>query len=206
MTTWIKPVDKRVKRSQRLLQDALLTLLETKPFQKINISEITNLAGVARTTFYAHFNSKENLLLSCIDNIFDAFFEQLRERDLYLGKRDPIHQIPLLLAQEWKKNREILERIRSANVDFLILTRIREIISLYYSEESRLVIGTSPNSILEKYLQAYVAAATHAILIQWTDNGMKETPEAIAILMIKLYQKEILDNIRQNLDPTLFQS
>ena len=42
--------------------EALLLLMEKKSFEKITIGEITNKAGVNRSSYYRHFNMKEDLL------------------------------------------------------------------------------------------------------------------------------------------------
>jgi AcrR family transcriptional regulator len=54
--------DPRVARSRQLLTQALVSLLETMPFQSIAVSDITRQARVNRSTFYAHFVDKYDLL------------------------------------------------------------------------------------------------------------------------------------------------
>ena len=70
-------VDLRVKRSRRLLKEALLHLMTQKPFRDIQVTEIADQAQVARPTFYLHYQSKQELLLSHVDDIFDEFYEAL---------------------------------------------------------------------------------------------------------------------------------
>jgi AcrR family transcriptional regulator len=56
--------DRRVQKSRDLLQHALAHLIAEKPFGKITVQEIIDRANVGRTTFYAHFQSKEDLFIS----------------------------------------------------------------------------------------------------------------------------------------------
>ena len=65
--------DLRSKRTRRWLQDALRALMKKKPYQKIKIGEIANQAEVARPTFYLHYSSKDELLLSVFDDVFSEF-------------------------------------------------------------------------------------------------------------------------------------
>lgn len=60
--TRIKPSDRRVKRSLRLLKQAFLELLQERGFAAISIQDITDRAEVNRGTFYAHFPDKYALL------------------------------------------------------------------------------------------------------------------------------------------------
>ncbi|HEX7823198.1 MAG TPA: helix-turn-helix domain-containing protein [Sphingobium sp.] len=56
------PLDARMQRSRRVLRDALLALLEEKPFDQITVREITARAKVGYATFFRHYASKEALL------------------------------------------------------------------------------------------------------------------------------------------------
>ncbi len=58
-------------RSRRLLQQALLVLLADEPLSKVTVSQIAARADVSRQAFYLHFSSKEELLLSHVDDVFD---------------------------------------------------------------------------------------------------------------------------------------
>jgi AcrR family transcriptional regulator len=55
-------LDPRIRRTRKLLQDALKRLLEQKEFDKITIQDITEAATLNRATFYAHYPDKFALL------------------------------------------------------------------------------------------------------------------------------------------------
>lgn len=52
-----------------LLKQSLLTLLEKKPFDKIKVNDICEIAMIHRTTFYNYFSDKYELLEYCITDI-----------------------------------------------------------------------------------------------------------------------------------------
>lgn len=56
------PEDLRVRRTYKLLWEALLSLLEQRPFESISVTEICDKAMVHRVTFYKHFQDKYDLL------------------------------------------------------------------------------------------------------------------------------------------------
>jgi len=62
MEIQIKPSDRRVKRSLRLLKQAFIELLQERGFAATSIQDITDHAEVNRGTFYAHFPDKYALL------------------------------------------------------------------------------------------------------------------------------------------------
>ena len=55
-------LDLRQKKTRRLLVEALAQLLTERPFQELSVVDICRRAMVHRTTFYAHFNDKQELL------------------------------------------------------------------------------------------------------------------------------------------------
>lgn len=68
--------DRRVARSRRRLKQALLELLHTESYEDITVQDIADRADVGRSTFYAHFESKEDLLFDGLD----AHLMQLTDR------------------------------------------------------------------------------------------------------------------------------
>lgn len=71
-----KNKDRRVQRTQQLLREALFSLIQEKGFENLSVQDIIDRANVGRATFYAHFDNKEDLLLSG----FDALRASLRRR------------------------------------------------------------------------------------------------------------------------------
>lgn len=57
-------MDRRIKRTRKLLGQALIDLLQAQPLAEISIKEITDQADVAYSTFFRNFESKEALLLN----------------------------------------------------------------------------------------------------------------------------------------------
>ena len=75
MTERTKPEDLRVQRSRALLLQALVSLLNEKPFDEIRVTDLCARAGVHRSTFYAHFTDKLHLLTYGIRELMDILIE-----------------------------------------------------------------------------------------------------------------------------------
>lgn len=63
--------DKRFARSERIIREAFLELLETKSYAEIKVTEICQLADCSRNAFYLHYETKEHLLSSIVREITD---------------------------------------------------------------------------------------------------------------------------------------
>jgi AcrR family transcriptional regulator len=57
--------DRRVQRTREQLQKALIELIGERGYDAITIQEIVDRANLGRTTFYLHYNSKDDLFMSC---------------------------------------------------------------------------------------------------------------------------------------------
>lgn len=66
------PVDLRVRRTQKLLWEALMALLEEQEFEAISVKDICDLAMVHRTTFYKHYEDKYHLLRKGMRDMYEA--------------------------------------------------------------------------------------------------------------------------------------
>jgi AcrR family transcriptional regulator len=59
--------DPRTIRSRKLLQDALLAALRVAPDEPVTVAELTERAGVNRSTFYQHYRDVDALLADALD-------------------------------------------------------------------------------------------------------------------------------------------
>lgn len=89
--------DMRQRRSRQHLTSALLGLMEEQPYGEISVVDICQRAMVHRTTFYAHFEDKDDLFRYVLKNLMDQFSENWEraeaERGLRVGIRDEFRKV-----------------------------------------------------------------------------------------------------------------
>ncbi|MEV6771549.1 helix-turn-helix domain-containing protein [Nocardia sp. NPDC051030] len=77
-----------MRRTRMALHRALMELMRTRPYDRITVRDIIDRADVGRSTFYAHYRDKDDLLLvSCTEHVREMVSTELAA---YLG------EIPLL--------------------------------------------------------------------------------------------------------------
>ena len=69
--------DLRVRRSRDALGDALIELMQEKPFDSITVQDVLDRAGVGRSTFYAHYKDKEDLWISDVEEFLEMMANAL---------------------------------------------------------------------------------------------------------------------------------
>src|SRR5262245_59593290 len=67
-----KKTDARVRRTRNALGDALIALMQEKPFDTITVQDVLDRAHVSRSTFYTHYSDKDDLLMSDAEEFFEA--------------------------------------------------------------------------------------------------------------------------------------
>ena len=68
--------NKQVQRTRSWIFDALMLLMDEKPYEEITVSDIAEKAGVARPTFYRNFNDKDEVVLRYINNTFSTEIDE----------------------------------------------------------------------------------------------------------------------------------
>jgi AcrR family transcriptional regulator len=77
MKTSEEQADLRVRRTHKLLWEALMAELSQRPFEEITVKEICERAMVHRTTFYKHYEDKYALLEQGLRQMYDALVAEV---------------------------------------------------------------------------------------------------------------------------------
>ena len=88
--------DPRVIRTRTLLRKALMELAAEKDFANLTIKDVTNQAGVNRTTFYLHYSGLHELLEDCASTLFGQMREEIFAKDPANYQEDPSILLPLV--------------------------------------------------------------------------------------------------------------
>src|SRR5918996_3826094 len=82
-------MDRRAARTRRALHGALMSLILRKGYEAITVQDIIDEADVGRSTFYAHYTGKEDLLRSGFQTLRAELTEAQRAaRASIRGSRD----------------------------------------------------------------------------------------------------------------------
>lgn len=64
--------DRRIRRTRLAIFDAFRALVLSRKYDEIRIADLIETADVGRSTFYEHFKSKDDVLLTSIEPLFAA--------------------------------------------------------------------------------------------------------------------------------------
>jgi AcrR family transcriptional regulator len=164
--------DRRVARSRRQLHAALLQLIDRRPYTRITVRDITRRADVGRSTFYAHYRSKEDLLFRA----FEGGLRALAARPAPRGAARPaLFQFSLPLLRHIGERRRFATAMLADDGSPLLRRRLREILAGVVGVEIDRMSAGGPRD-------ARVAAIVGAFLglvEWWLRCGARQTPEAV---------------------------
>src|SRR5215471_4589006 len=72
--------DRRALRTRNVLGDALVELMQQRPFHSIKVQDVLDRAGVSRSTFYTHYRDKDDLFLSDVEDFWEMLSSMLDRR------------------------------------------------------------------------------------------------------------------------------
>ncbi len=183
--------DRRVIRTRRMLQDALLALMAEKPFRKIHVSEIAERAGIARPTFYLHFRSREDLLLSHMDKIFERY---MLEIEPFLGLEEP-EKLAATLFEQLQTNSTLIRLISESEdeITHLVMDRLQEYIRAIFGAFRLDPAPREPPPHIADFATASLTGSTYALVLQWVKADMPYPPEVMGKILMSLVRPGLVN-------------
>lgn len=169
--------DLRVLKTKKVLFDALLVLMKNKNFEKIKISDICEKALINRSTFYAHYEDKYDLLVELFQERKLSLLKELEDNNNNTFSKEYLMEMLNILIEHIEENRDLYSAILTNNrngilIDFLIDTIERDVSDKFMNNNE---INTS-NLPLDIIIKFYAGGLIN-IGIAWitrTENYDKE--------------------------------
>jgi AcrR family transcriptional regulator len=171
-------MDRRQRKSREAIFSAFSELLAEKSFGSITVQEIIDRADVGRTTFYAHFPTKDALLEAMCDDIFDHVF----------GEQDhgeATHDFSGMPADLRSHLTHLLCHLRDRRSDMtgLIAGESGDLFMGYFCDclrdELSCVDELFPSGVPRKYAEAFYVSSFAELVRLWVREGMERDPATV---------------------------
>jgi AcrR family transcriptional regulator len=164
----VRPLDARAERSRAALLRAFVELIFRDGFEAISVQGIVSTAGTARSTFYEHFSSKEDILRASMSRFFEVM------ADCVSNDQQPA-ELQHVLFHFWE-NRRLTDAVFSGTSRQILSRSLSGLI------EARLAQSEgAPPLILPRPLAAIqLAEAQLALVESWLRGRAFCRPDAMA--------------------------
>lgn len=181
-------MDRRQKKTRDAIFKAFSRLLEKKRYENITVQEIIDEANIGRSTFYAHFETKDELLRAmCTDIFHHVFTEELpkeAENDYSTGSKNLELKLGHILYH-LKEHRNDLKGILSSESDELFMRFFREYLKdLFFRYQDDFCVA-----VPQDYLLNHLVGSFAETVKWWIAGNERYTPEKVAGFYMAVMEK-----------------
>lgn len=187
--------DRRVQRTRNLLRNALMQLIDEKGYDAITIHDITERANLGRTTFYLHYQSKDELFLDHHEDFSDMMMINVLSRKRLLSD-EPQEEFVTFL-EEMNKNKDLFRTIIQAKDADYIMHGVSEKLQ-HNLKNSLSTIFATPTKIPIDVLTYYIVSGQLSLIIWWVTQRNAYSAYQIGQMLHQLQRATICDAYEVN--------
>ena len=174
-------MDRRQKRTRDAIFVAFTSLLSKKHYNQISVQEIIDLANIGRTTFYAHFETKDYLLKNLCEELFAHIIgSSMGQIDDYHLNCNCIEDTVFshLLCHLKVNDRNIIELLTSQNNEIFLRyfkCNLKKLIITQYADKGLI----NYNNLPQDYVINHIASSFVETVEWWLKDNNDKSPQEI---------------------------
>lgn len=170
--------DRRIERTRNRLREALYALIIERGYDTITVQQIIDRAQVARSSFYAHFRDKDDLLLSGFSaEVSDAVGGRMFDPSAPAGAYPDFGYV---LFKSALVHKIMVCALFSGDANSVSLNHLRNVLVVHFRDWMREHHdGRSHDRQIELAVQ-YIANALIGLLVWWAHNDFECPLEEIS--------------------------
>ena len=162
-------MDRRQAKTRKAVFEAFTELIEEKGYAGITIQDIIERADIGRSTFYSHFDTKEDLLRVLCEEIFDHVFSKGlgKEKDHdFSGVHDLKDELTHILYH-LDDNRRTIRSVISAECGNVFMEYFKRYLEKMFADQiTEYPEGVPKGYVIDHYVSGYAETVRW-----WMDNG-----------------------------------
>lgn len=184
-----KPVDRRVRKTKKLLKQGLIALLMEKDINAISINELVNRIDINRGTFYLHYRDLHDLLHQIEDEIMQELTTILNDYSAVEMKDENLLFFTDIL-QYIEKNADLFRLLLSQNGDMAFIRKLKKTVEENCFEHIKQIYQVD-NPYHYAVFTAYSVSGCVGVIELWLQNGQKEPTSLLAKTLAHIIDRNI---------------
>lgn len=172
-------MDRRQQKTRVAIFSAFSTLLAEKSYSKITVQEIIDTANVGRTTFYAHFETKDDLLKALCEELFGHIIGSAKDcthtHGLYSERTEPESVFCHLLQHLQENDYNILGLLSSESSEIFLRyfkDSLKELVQIQFVNHPR----NKNTNLPQDFLTNHISGSFVEMVLWWIKGHMKQSP------------------------------
>lgn len=170
-------MDRRQQKTRAAIFSAFTGLLAEKSYSRITVQEIIDGANVGRSTFYAHFETKDDLLKALCEELFGHIISSAADcthtHGLYSDGTAPESVFCHLLQHLQENDRNIIGLLSCESSEIFLRyfkDSLNDLIETQFAGRGRLP------DIPQDFLVNHISGSFVEMVLWWIKGRMKQTP------------------------------
>ena len=169
-------MDRRIRRTHKLLVDALVALALRDGYDAVTIRDITDYADISYSTFFRHYADKDALFMSMIE----ALILELRS---LLDTHEPPAEGGTIIFQHVADNQALYRALLGGLNSSVMVQKVQEMIADSILKNQYV----QPAALIPLEIAAnHVATSALALVKWWLDHDMPYPPERMGAIYAAL--------------------
>lgn len=190
-----KKVDRRIQRTRQLLQDALITLILEKGYDKITVQHIIDEANVGRSTFYAHYLDKDDLMAGSVGKLQEELHQHVVGDQHTVDDQHTVGDdyeqdaaiASLALFRHTQEQHHLYKAmIGGKGIDIVVQVLNDALLDHAQSYFKQIEEDEGQLSIPVPVAATFLASTLQTLLTWWLDNDMPYSPEKMNEMFMQL--------------------
>ena len=173
-------MDRRQQKTRTAIFSAFTSLLAEKSYSKITVQEIIDAANVGRTTFYAHFETKDDLLKELCEELFGHIIGSAMDcthtHGLYSDGSTPESVFCHLLQHLQENDKNIIALLSCESSEMFLRffkDSLNELVRSQFINQNR----KANTDIPEDFLINHISGSFVEMVLWWIKGHRKQMPE-----------------------------
>ncbi len=167
-------MDRRQLKTRKAILRAFRTMLEKKRYDHITVQEIIDEADIGRSTFYAHFETKDLLLNALCEDIFNHIFEN--DPCPWTGRDEDLEGKLSHTLWHIRDSKQDLAGILLSDSGELFLSYFKSHVKTMFS----MFLDNFSADVPTDFLLDHLSGSFSQTVLWWIKNDMRTSPDTTA--------------------------
>ncbi len=174
-------MDRRQQKTRNAIFGAFTTLLNSRKYNAITVQDIIDEANIGRSTFYAHFDTKDELLKALCEELFDHIMTSAMDKKdthgLYSCTNAPNSVICHILRHLQENDNHLLTLLSSQNNELFLRyfkTCMEKLVRVQYLSKPEI-----RQDVSQEFLINHISGSFVEMVQWWMEGGCRQSPEEL---------------------------